>query len=83
MDIKFGKSTLTLNGASKGEAFINSRAAKDLETSSSTLGFTICGFLIKNEKGETVEHGYKTHKLLKEPSKISETLKKILNNTRG
>ena len=77
MDIKIGMSTLTLNGKSKGEEFIAGRAAKDAATTTSTLGFTICGYMIKDKNGAKVEAGFKTHKLIQE-DKVCETLKKIL-----
>jgi hypothetical protein len=77
MDIKIGTSTLTHNGISKGEAFIKDRAAKDAETTTTSLGFCICGFVIKDVNGVKTEQGYKTHKQVT-TANVPDYLKKIL-----
>lgn len=82
MDIKMGTTTLTQNGSSKGEDFIKKRAAKDDLTTSTTLGFCICGFVIKDIHGNKTEQAYKTHKQIK-AANVSDYLKKILVNEHG
>lgn len=44
MDIKLGTSTITINTLKKGEQEIARRTAKDKQTTSEELGYTICGF---------------------------------------
>lgn len=82
MDIKLGRSTLTMKGRAKGDDFIAQRRAKDEQTTSATLGFTVCGYLIKDAAGNKKESGYKTHKLITE-DKVGATLNKILADDQG
>lgn len=44
-----GTCTVTLNTIAKGEAEINRRKAKDKVTTSAELGYTISGYIKKNE----------------------------------
>jgi hypothetical protein len=77
MDIKLGTSTLTKNGKSKGEAFIAYRNQKDEKTTSASLGYCVCGYLIKDSLGNKSDSGYKVHTLVTAKTVIP-TIRKIL-----
>ena len=58
--MKLGTSTITLNSIKKGEAEINRRMAKDKVTTSAELGYTVCGYVKKNEiTGNIMEEEFK------------------------
>ena len=82
MDIKIGTSTLTQNRINKGEEFIKQRALEDAETTSSSLGFVIDGYCIRDIHGNKTETGFKTHKQVT-AANVTHYLKKILVDEHG
>lgn len=82
MDIKLGTSTLTINGEAKGADFIANRQTKDEKTTSATLGFVICGYLIKDSNGSNTDSGYKVHTKITQDTVVP-TLRKILVDDKG
>ena len=82
MDIKMGTSTLTQNRINKGEDFIKQRTLEDAETTSSSLGFVIDGYCIRDIHGNKTETGFKTHKQVT-AANVTHYLKKILVDEHG
>jgi len=60
MDIKLGRSTITINTIKKGQKEIDRRTSKDRKTTSAELGFTVCGYCQKDPStGEVISKEYK------------------------
>lgn len=48
-----------------------------MKTTSDKLGFCVCGYLIKDEKGNKADAGYKVHTLITDKDVVP-TIRKIM-----
>ncbi len=70
-----GTSTVTLNTA---ESRIQSKHAKDLKTTTCTLGFRVTAYIIKDDDGNLVEKVVKPHSTVK-AEHVPEIFRKIFS----
>ena len=76
-----GTSTITLNTISKGEAEINRRIAKDKVMTSAELGYTVSGYVKKNEiTGNIIEEEFK---LFPPKENIPFVFKRVFSDNQG
>ena len=81
IDIKLGTSTITLNTIAKGEAEINRRKAKDKVMTSAELGYTVSGYVKKNEiTGNVMDEEFK---LFPPKENIPGVFKRVFSDNQG